>query len=430
MPPRTRRAAAPATPAKPRTPTKAVAATSAAKPTAAKPTATKPAAAKPAAAKPAAAEPAARSAGTKAAGTKAAGTKAAGTKAAPRPRRRSTPPPVSAPVSAVEAGTTGGTDPTPTADALADLLVGVDAEAESIPEPLPTPRRPGLIPTDIADALARVLTAATSAIRAHEAGSRDGANMENVHQMRVATRRIRAYLKAAGPALDAASAGSVRADLKELADALGAVRDLDVMIQRMHTEAAALGGADTAALEQLIGALDDDRGTARGSLVAVLDDPTHHALLGELDRVADAPPVIDPWADLQELAAGEWRKLAKGRSKLHRTFGEHPPDDDLHALRILGKRARYTAELLPRDKKTQAYLTALAGFQEVLGDHQDATVLEDSLRDMVARTDTGSGAAALAAGRVIERCRERKMKARSDYPAAWAAVAKAAAAFD
>lgn len=297
---------------------------------------------------------------------------------------------------------------------------------EEVPDPLPAPRRPGLIPTDIAEALTRVLSAATASIRQHEAGSRKGGDIENVHQMRVSTRRIRAYLKAAGPALDHDSADQVRTDLKALADALGEVRDLDVMIDRLYKEAKALDGVDTAALEELIGSLDADRTKARTALVAVLDDPGHEGLLTELDATADEPPVADPWADLGELAAAQWLKLAKNRTKLHKEYGENPPDDDLHNLRIYGKRARYTAELLPKHKKVSAFLSALAVFQDVLGDHQDATVLEERLRDMVSHS--GNARAGIAAGRVIERCRIRRVECRAAYPQAWKDVKKAAEA--
>ena len=78
-----------------------------------------------------------------------------------------------------------------------------------------------------------------------------GGDLENVHQMRVATRRIRAYLKAAIPRpRPARPPTALRVDLADLARALGEVRDLDVMIHRMHAEAAALGEPDTAALEK------------------------------------------------------------------------------------------------------------------------------------------------------------------------------------
>ena len=291
--------------------------------------------------------------------------------------------------------------------------------------PRPAARRPGLIPTDIADALSAVLSKATTAIRTHEAGSRTGGDMENVHQMRVATRRIRAYLKAAQPALDRAAADGLRSDLAELAGALGAVRDLDVMIDRLHTEAAALGEPDAAALEVLIDGLDDERVVARARLVRQLEDPAYQLLLVELEAAASKPPVADPWADLAALGKAEFDKLAKGQRRLEQ-FGDNPPDDDLHALRILGKRARYAAELQEKSSETTVFLQALAQFQEILGDHQDASVLEEQLRAMVSAS--ADPAAAIAAGRIIEGGRRRKLAARQAYPAAWAAVAKAARA--
>ena len=303
-------------------------------------------------------------------------------------------------------------------------------------QPRPAARRPGLIPTAVADALSAVLGKATAAMREHESGSRHGADMESVHQMRVATRRIRAYLKAARPALDAEAAAGLRADLSELAGALGVVRDLDVMIDRMHSEAARLGEPDTAALEHMVSRLDKDRARARKALVSSLDHAGHQSLLAELDEAARRPPVADPWADLRELAAGEYRVLAKAQQRIERKFDGNPPDDDLHELRIHGKRARYAAELLAGgrgavkgrerkpDKDIAAFLAALAEFQEVLGNHQDASVLEDELRKLVAAG--GDPAAALAAGRVIQGCRDRKVLARRLYPGAWAAVAAAA----
>ncbi|MDQ6656751.1 MAG: CHAD domain-containing protein [Actinomycetota bacterium] len=312
------------------------------------------------------------------------------------------------------------------------------------PAPRPTPRRQGLLPTDIAEALSSVLSVSTAAIRDNEPGSRHGEDIEHVHRMRVATRRIRAYLRAARPALDSGAALRLRSDLAGLAGALGRVRDLDVMMDRMHSEATALGEPDTAALERLTAVLDTDRRAARAALIAELDGPGFATMLAELDAAIADPPVTDPWADLRQLAGLEWDRLARARAKLVTASGDEPADDELHALRILGKRARYSAELLTgrpgRGPSTTAavkrFLLALADFQEVLGSHQDACVLEDQLREMVAapgsagrRADgkPAAVAAALAAGRVIEGCRRRRSAARLAYPPAWAAVAKAAA---
>lgn len=283
--------------------------------------------------------------------------------------------------------------------------------------PRPAPRRPGLIPTDIADTIGPVLGKAIADIKAHEDGSRRGGDIEDVHKMRVATRRVRAYLKAARPALDRMATDRLRSDVKELAGTLGVIRDHDVMIHRLHVEAGLLGDPDTGALEHLIGRLDSERIAGRDQLINELDDPSYNALLAELEGAAAQPPVADPWADLHELAADEWWTLEKAHRKLHRKFGKNPPNDELHELRIYGKRARYAAELLHDKGAVSTFLEALAAFQEVLGDHQDACVLEDRLRQLV--EESGDPRAGIAAGRVIQGCHERRAAARAAYPGVW-----------
>ncbi len=292
-----------------------------------------------------------------------------------------------------------------------------EVEHPLLAPPLPAPRRPGLIPTDIADTIGPVLGKAIADIRAHEDGSRRGGDIEDVHKMRVATRRVRAYLKAARPALDRVATDRLRADVRELAGTLGVIRDNDVMIHRLHIEAGRLGDPDTGALEHLITRLDTERIAGRDQLINELDDPSYTALLAELEEAAAQPPVADPWADLRELAADEWWVLDKAHRKLHRNFGKNPPNDELHELRIYGKRARYAAELLHDKGAVSSFLEALAAFQEVLGDHQDACVLEDKLRELV--QESGDPHAGIAAGRVIQGCHERRIAARAAYPAAW-----------
>ncbi|HEY0636908.1 MAG TPA: CHAD domain-containing protein, partial [Pseudonocardiaceae bacterium] len=78
------------------------------------------------------------------------------------------------------------------------------------------------------------------AMLAHEAGTRSGVDPEDLHQMRVAVRRTRAVLRAARPLLDRRWADGLRARLGDVGRALGPVRDLDVLLERLHGEAAAL----------------------------------------------------------------------------------------------------------------------------------------------------------------------------------------------
>jgi len=297
-----------------------------------------------------------------------------------------------------------------------DQLLNGHEHAQLAP-PRPAPRRPGLIPTDIADTIGPVIGKAIADIKAHEDGSRRGGDIEDVHKMRVATRRVRAYLKAARPALDRVATDRLRADVRELAGTLGVIRDNDVMIHRLHAEAGRLGDPDTGALEHLISRIDQERIAGRDQLISEWDDPSYAVLLAELEQAAAQPPVADPWADLHELAAQEWWTLEKQHRKLHRAFGDNPPDDELHELRIYGKRARYASELLPNKGAVSGFLAALADFQEVLGNHQDAFVLEERLRHLV--DESGDPRAGIAAGRVIQGCHERRIEARATYPAAW-----------
>ncbi|MGB8198188.1 MAG: CHAD domain-containing protein, partial [Pseudonocardiaceae bacterium] len=87
------------------------------------------------------------------------------------------------------------------------------------------------------------------ALLAHDPGTRVGADPEELHQMRVAVRRIRAMLKAARPLLDQAWADDLRAELGWLGRALGPVRDADVLIERLRGRAVAFNDTSREAVE-------------------------------------------------------------------------------------------------------------------------------------------------------------------------------------
>ena len=69
---------------------------------------------------------------------------------------------------------------------------------------------------------------------AHDPGTRLGGDPEELHQARVATRRLRAVLRAAEPLLDPDWTQALRTELSWLAEALGPVRDLDVLLERLR----------------------------------------------------------------------------------------------------------------------------------------------------------------------------------------------------
>jgi CHAD domain-containing protein len=263
----------------------------------------------------------------------------------------------------------------------------------------------------------------------HEPGTRSGADIEDLHQMRVAVRRMRAMLTAARPLLDAGWAGVLRAELGWLGRGLGPVRDLDVLLLRLRGEIAGLPDRERAAGGVLVEALEAERVEARAAMLAALDDPRYTALL---ERLADAVrlPLPTPSAtrsqpDLLDLPRAE---LAKLRRDVRRA-GEEPPDEVLHALRIRAKRVRYTGELVrpalrgEAARRVKRLVTAASALQEVLGDHQDACVAEHRVRELLdGLGEVVDAHVVFVAGRLVERERTRADAKRAEWQAAWAEV--------
>jgi CHAD domain-containing protein len=247
-------------------------------------------------------------------------------------------------------------------------------------------------------------------------GTRLGADPEDLHRMRVATRRARAILRAGRPLLEPEWSDSLRAELGWLGSSLGAVRDLDVLIFHLKMEAETLGEEEAFAANRIVHDLEREREKARGALLEDLESERYSQLLDRLEQAALAPPGKDADLQLPALAAAEFESLRKVASKLAATS----TDEDLHRARVKAKRARYAAELAePLAGATATrFIDCAKRFQDVVGDHQDAVVAEERIRAVA-----GSARArkvAFAAGRLVERERERRAAAREKLPEAWA----------
>ncbi|MGH3912793.1 MAG: CHAD domain-containing protein, partial [Pseudonocardiaceae bacterium] len=250
--------------------------------------------------------------------------------------------------------------------------------------------------------------------------------VEELHQMRVAVRRIRAALKAARPLLDRPWADGLRAELGWLGRALGPVRDADVLIERLRGRAAAFDEFSRDGAGVLINALVAERELARAEMFAALDSDRYTALLRKLAAAVSAPlppqPLLAgeqaPESALVELVGTEFRRLRKAV----RLAGDNPADEVLHALRIQGKRLRYTGELAATSggKPIRKLVASTVALQDVLGEHQDACVAQQRVMALLG----GLGAAAdvhvaFAAGRLVE-CEEvSRLATRGTWSAAW-----------
>jgi CHAD domain-containing protein len=257
-------------------------------------------------------------------------------------------------------------------------------------------------PAEPAGELERALATQVRTLLAHEVGLRLAPEDEDVHQLRVAMRRLRAYLRAARPLLDESWSEPLREELQELGRKLGEARDLDVLIGHLEAEVERLGEPAGATLVERLRA---ERKALEPALLESLTGERWHALLDRLE--VELPRRAGP--SLEALAAAEGKRLRK------RHVPADASDEQLHDLRKRVKRARYAAELAGE----RTVVARAKEVQDVLGDHQDAVVAEQRLRAL-AGPKTG-----LAAGRLVEREQERRRRARTAYPRVWKRLRRA-----
>ncbi len=229
---------------------------------------------------------------------------------------------------------------------------------------------------------------------------------DSVHQMRVAARRLRSALGTFAPLLEPADAVPLKEELRWLASELGAIRDTEVMLDRLDRHAGELDQpADTELARAAIDPLLTRRlAAARSSALAALRSDRHQQLVDDLMTAAIDPPVTDAAYSpcslvLLPLVGRTWLRLERSISKL-RLEG---PSVEWHAARIKAKRARYAAESVSGifGGRITRLADDLAEVTDLLGDHQDAHVAMGILRELAGHPDI-DGATGLALGRLHE----------------------------
>jgi CHAD domain-containing protein len=245
--------------------------------------------------------------------------------------------------------------------------------------------------------------------------------VEPLHQMRVGARRLRSDLKTFRPLVDRKWADGLREELRWLGQVLGGVRDLDVLIARLHASAGDLEPH----LGLLFDALEARREQARATLLGALRTARFVELIDRLVEAATSPP-LTPAADaragaaLPALVRRSWKKLRKEA----KTLNADSTDEDYHRVRVLAKGARYGAEAVgpalggKRDKAAKRFAKRAADLQDVLGGLQDSVVARERINE-VARAHPKSGGFNLAAGRLFERELRDGLGDRERFPGAW-----------
>jgi CHAD domain-containing protein len=125
----------------------------------------------------------------------------------------------------------------------------------------------------------------------HAAGVLDIDDVERVHAMRVATRRLRAVMEIFAPAFPRKQHNAALREVKALADALGERRDRDVAIEAMTRIGEALTTDDRRGIDHLVAELRDEQRAANGILARALETIEADDLRGRLRALAAAARV-------------------------------------------------------------------------------------------------------------------------------------------
>jgi CHAD domain-containing protein len=244
------------------------------------------------------------------------------------------------------------------------------------------PMRPG---EPLAEAGRAVLLKHFEKLRKNEQLARDG-DPEGVHDMRVATRRLRAGLKVLEKTVyDADRVGKFRRKLRTLANALSDTRDSDVFLEHLERYATTLPGEKLVGIEPLRHAITERREAGHRHMIRTLDDKNTARLLSKLEAFLTTPNegVRRAPKDSNEAAPVLVRHFSG--SAIWRLYEEVlayetklPADIDvLHRLRVAYKRLRYTLEFFEEALPSQAkaLIKQLVDVQDYLGalhDHQVA----------------------------------------------------------
>jgi CHAD domain-containing protein len=259
------------------------------------------------------------------------------------------------------------------------------------------------------------------AILAADPAVRLGDDPEAVHNFRVAVRRLRGTLKTLRDSLAPDWVDHLRAELEWIGGVLGPLRDDDVLIEQLRSDATGLGESDAEALARVISLVELEREAARTDVLAALDHERYGTLLDSLSAASVELPLAGDKLDVDAQGAKAVKRLVKALDSL----GDEPTDEALHAARIRGKRARYAIELATRghSKRARDLIASLKQLQDVLGDHNDGVVGGARLRELAGRARAPR--AAFAAGLLAQKRRALADDARTRLPAARRRVVRA-----
>jgi len=263
---------------------------------------------------------------------------------------------------------------------LAMQLVERGSQARRATRP---PRKPGVVIDDpLSEAGRKVLRMHMLRMLECEAGVRAGLDPEQVHKMRVATRRMRAAWRVFDGAYRPRFARRYVDELRTVATALGGVRDQDVQLERLSAYREADDAAAGEGLDALAAEWQRRRDVARAALIDLLDSEVYDRFTSDyLSFVETAGVGASGSERVADVAGGRiWR--AYERLRAHDATLPWADTTALHELRIDGKRLRYAVEFFREvlDLGADRLIADITRLQDHLGNLNDAHISAELTR--------------------------------------------------
>jgi CHAD domain-containing protein len=264
-----------------------------------------------------------------------------------------------------------------------------DRPTEPVTEPrLVVGKTPGVLGDDtLAEAGRKVMRFHLARMLDREPGVRAGQDIEDIHKMRVATRRQRAAWRVFGEAYRKGRTKAYRGGLRDIARRLGAVRDLDVLLEGIDAYRADQSMTEQRALEPLIASLRRHRDDAHALLLRDLEAPAYGRFVDDyVDFVRTegsgaktvAPTV--PYRVRETAPSRIWAAYEHVRS--YEPILRWADVPTLHELRIAGKWLRYSLEFVqePLGEGAAPLIARVTALQDHLGLMNDASVAASTAR--------------------------------------------------
>ncbi len=245
-------------------------------------------------------------------------------------------------------------------------------------------KSPGVLPDDaMSEAGRKVLRFHFERMLEHEPGTRLGEDIEELHDMRVATRRMRSAFDVFSPYFDPGALQPFLKGLRRTGCALGGVRDLDVFMEKAQRYRNTLPEEEQSSLAPLLTDWKEQREAKRAQMLEYLDGKRYERFVrdfgeflltegvGALPVPADKP-VPHQVSHLVSSLIYDRYQVVRG----YETVLDGAPIETLHALRIDCKRLRYSLEFFREvlGPEVEDTIKEIVIMQDHLGDLNDADV--------------------------------------------------------